>query len=82
MYFRAKIKKEQVVHFIGLFRSIEDHIAFDRIEKPAEHIFEFFVPTEAKNRFIEIMDLFYHQNIILWYKERDIKESSFFQYKD
>jgi hypothetical protein len=82
MYFRAKIEKEQVVHFVGLFRSIEDHIAFDRIEKPAEHIFEFFVPIEAKNRFIEIMDLFYHTNIITWYKERDIKESSLFEYKE
>lgn len=82
MYFRAKIEKEQVVHFVGLFRSIEDHIAFDRIEKPAEHIFEFFVPIEAKNRFIEIMNLLYKKNIILWFKEEDIQKSSLFEYQD
>ena len=81
LYYRAQIKKEEIVHFVALFRSIEDGIAFERIENPIENIFEFFVIQECENRFIEIMELFLHNHIVLWYKKNEIENSSIYDYK-
>ena len=81
LYYRAQIKKEEIVHFVALFRSIEDGIAFERIENPLENIFEFFVIQECENRFIEIMELFLHNSIVLWYKKNEIENSSIYDYK-
>jgi hypothetical protein len=81
IYYRAKIKKEEIVHFIALFRSIEDGIAFERIENPIENIFEFFVVLQAKDRFEEIMDLFLQQNIIEDYYQDLLYNSSLYRYR-
>lgn len=81
LYYRAKIKKEEIVHFVALFRSIEDGIAFERIENPKENIFEFFVVFEAKKRFEEIMELFLQKNIIEYYHQDLLFHSSLYGYK-
>lgn len=80
LYYRAKIKKEEIVHFVALFRSIEDGIAFERIENPVENIFEFFVIPIAKKRFIEIMDFFLEHNIIENYYQFNLCHSSLYIY--
>lgn len=81
VYYRAKIKKEEIVHFVALFRSIEDGIAFERIENPIENIFEFFVVPGAKDRFQEIMNLFLQLNIIENYYQDILCHSSLFHYQ-
>lgn len=78
LYFKAYIKREQVVHFIGLLRSMEDNIVFDRIENPETNIWEFFVSVNAKDRFCQIMDLLTQQELVLWYREESIKKSSLY----
>lgn len=80
-YFRAKIKKNEIVHFVALFRSIEDGIAFERIENPNDNIFEFFVVPGAENRFREIMDLFLKYEIIQSYYQDILINSSIMNYK-
>jgi hypothetical protein len=75
-YYKASIRKSEIVHFVALFRSIEDNIAFDRIENPKENIFEFFVSKDTIVRFLEIMELLLKNNIILSYWQEEIKNSS------
>jgi hypothetical protein len=82
MYFRACIEKTEIVHFVALFRSVEDGIAFERIDNPVDNIFEFFVAPAAKDRFIEIMNLFLKENIIISYEQCSISESSLYEKKD
>jgi hypothetical protein len=81
LYYRATIIKEEIVHFVALFRSIEDGIAFERIENPVENIFEFFVVFEAKERFEEIMNLFLLEGIIENYHEDFLCNSSLYTYR-
>lgn len=69
------------MHFIALFRSIEDGIAFDRIEHPKSDIFEFFVAAGCQTKFIEIMELFLKQNIIEYYSQESLEYSSLNYYQ-
>lgn len=80
-YYRAQIKKEEIVHFVALFRSIEDGIAFERIHNPINNIFEFFVAPNCEDRFVEIMTLFLKHDIILLYEKNQIENSSLYGYK-
>ncbi len=81
LYYRAKIKKEEIVHFVALFRSFEDGIAFERIENPTDNTFEFFVVDSCENLFKEIMEMFLKNNIIESYYKDNLINSSVFTYK-
>jgi hypothetical protein len=81
LYYRAQIKKNEIVHFVALFRSIEDGIAFERIENPKDCIFEFFLADGCEERFIEIMELFLKHNIIENYYRSLLSHSSLYTYQ-
>lgn len=82
VYFQAHIEKKKIVMFVGLLRSIEDNLCFERIEDPRNNIFEFFVSSQSKKEFIEIMDLFFQKDLVIWYKEKDMSESSLYKNKN
>lgn len=62
-YYRAQIIKHECVYFISIFRSF-DHMAFDRTFDAANSIFEFFVPQEMEQKFLEIMEYFIQAGVV------------------
>lgn len=82
LYYRAKIERNKVVIFTAILRSIEDNLAFDRIENKTTEIFEFFVPFGMNNRFNEIMKMFILNDIISNYYKENIEKSSIYCYLD
>ena len=82
LYYRAKIKKENVVIFTYLLKSLEDHLCFDRTEEKDKSIFEFFVPNGMNTRFLEIIKILENENLIEDLILKDIEESSLLNYKN
>jgi hypothetical protein len=79
LYYHAYIQPLCVVSFTGIFRSLEDHLAFERIENKKSHIFEFFVPIDMEARFIQIMSVLHEKKLCDWFIKKNILESSLYK---
>jgi hypothetical protein len=83
IYYRVKIeKKEKIVFFVAILRSLHDNLLFDRTEKKESLVFECFLTAEGEREFIKIINYLLKKNIIFNYEKRNITESSAFEYKD
>lgn len=63
LYYQAEIKKEKVWFVAGVLRSFE-HLAFDRTIDKEQSLFEFFVPQDLENYFLQVMNYFGHEGMI------------------
>jgi len=81
-YFQCSVHPKKMVLFTSLFRSIEDHFAFDRVEDKKEHIVELFVPIKLKNTATAIIITLHKENLIDSWKEGKILDSSLYNYKN
>ena len=81
LYFRVKVEAENVVLFVSILRSIEDNLAFDRVEDKVNSVFEFFVTNGMRSRFYEIIDNFKEELLVEDYWQENIENSSLFKYK-
>ena len=53
-YYRAYVVKKKTCLFVAILRSYE-HIAFDRTLDKQTGLFEFFVPQECEEIFVDVM---------------------------
>ncbi len=76
-YYQAKVTRNKAWFFAGGLRSF-DHLVFDRTIDKENSIFEFFVPADLEQYFLEIMHYFENEKIITEFKElpNRMKESS------
>ena len=79
LYYQAYIPSHLVVSFTALFRSMEDHLAFERIDNKHSHIFEFFVPSGMENRFLDVMDILQKEKLCERYWKENIDNSSIYK---
>lgn len=63
-YYTAHIKKEACGTLVSILRSFE-HLVFDRTLDKATSHFEFFVAPELDATFLELMDYFQREGIVL-----------------
>lgn len=64
VYYQAKLQKEGCGFLVSVLRSFE-HLVFDRTLNKEETLFEFFVPQDLEQYFLELMDYFKVQGIVL-----------------
>jgi hypothetical protein len=62
-YYHAHVQRELCWFVTAALRSYE-HISFDRTLDPATSLFEFFVPKDCEQYFLEIMTYFQEQGLI------------------
>ncbi len=62
-YYQVYLVRPSVVEIIGILKSF-DHIAFDRTLDPASSLFEFFVPKDQTNIFLELMSYFEKKGMV------------------
>lgn len=62
-YYQAKVKESDVWFLVAVLRSFE-HLTFDRTLEKENSIFEFFVPSDNEQHFLQIMHYFQKQLII------------------
>ena len=62
-YYQAHVNRPQAWFLVAILRSFE-HLAFDRTFDTQHHIFEFFVPEDGEDYFVEVMRYFEQQNIV------------------
>lgn len=62
-YFQAHIVKEQVWFVTSMLRG-DDHIVFDRTVDLQRSIFEFFVPENCVDQFLNIMRLLQQHGVV------------------
>ncbi len=62
-YYQAQVDPAHGWFFVGVLRSFE-HMAFDRTLDVQKSIFEFFVPQDTENYFLDLMDYFKKEEII------------------
>jgi len=62
-YYQAQINKKETWYFTATLKSFE-HVAFDRTLNKEMGLFEFFVPEDQENIFIELIEYFVKQNIV------------------
>lgn len=67
-YYQAKVKREKCSFFVAILRSFE-HLCFDRTLDKKESLFEFFVPENNQDYFLEIINCFIDLNIVTEFKE-------------
>lgn len=63
LYYRAHIVEKDCWFLVAVLRSFE-HLAFDRTYSKEESIFEFFVPADGEERFLEVMNYFKNERIL------------------
>jgi len=63
-YYQARIVEQDCWFLVAVLRSFE-HLVFDRTFDKETSTFEFFVPQELEKTFLEIMDYFQHEGIVL-----------------
>ena len=68
LYYQAHVPTLHCGIFVALMRSLE-HIAFDRTLDVATSTFEFFVPADQKNEFLQFMRFCENKNLISDWKE-------------
>ncbi len=62
-YYQAQVDPAHGWFFVGVLRSFE-HMAFDRTLDVQTSLFEFFVPQDTENYFLDLMDYFKKEQII------------------
>lgn len=63
-YYQAHVRKEEAGFLVAVLRSFE-HLAFDRTIDKASSLFEFFVPVGSEAIFVELMEDFLKEGVIL-----------------
>lgn len=63
LYYQAKVDKSLTWFFVATFRSFE-HVGFDRTYNVEDGIFEFFVPQEMEEIFLNIFSYYKNNKII------------------
>jgi len=63
LYYQAEIKRSECWFFVGILRSFE-YIAFDRTIDLSTSTFEFFVPKEQEQNFLNFIKLFEGEDIV------------------
>jgi hypothetical protein len=64
IYYQAHIPKATAWHFVGILRSYE-HLAFERTADKAQSIFEFLVPHDMEQHFLELMQVLGAKGLIV-----------------
>lgn len=67
-YYQAQVDRAKTLYVVAILRSL-DHMVFDRTLNVEESIFEFFVPQDKKEQFLEIMRYFQDQKLVSNLKE-------------
>jgi len=67
LYYQAHVPPKQCGIFVALMRSFE-HVCFDRTFDVATSIFEFFVPADQQDEFLEFMQFCTNKNLIAQFK--------------
>ena len=62
-YFQAHVVKKDTLFFVATVRS-NDHLMFDRTFDVDRGIFEFFVPIDNEERFVQLMKYYEEQEIV------------------
>ena len=70
LYYQAKIEKSRCWLVSSLIRGTE-HIAFDRCYDVQESIFEFFVPTEMEEVFLEVIEYLKKKEAIITFEKQE-----------
>lgn len=63
-YYQATVERSKMWFLVAVLRSFE-HLAFDRTLDKHEHLFEFYVPQDLEHYFLEVMDYFQHEKIVV-----------------
>ncbi len=64
LYYQANIQRELCWYFAAILRSFE-HVCFDRTLDVQESLFEFFVPVDMEDEFLDIMQFFERENVVM-----------------
>ncbi len=77
IYFQAYILREKTWFLTASLRSFE-HLCFNRTIEKKSGLFEFFVPADLEQPFLEIMDFFQKEGIVnnLQRKENRLLDSA------
>ncbi len=62
-YYQAQVLPTKCWFFVGVLRSFE-HVCFDRTLDKEKSIFEFFVPDDMQEVFLELMAYFTQEGIV------------------
>ncbi len=62
-YYQAQVDPAHGWFFVGVLRSFE-HMAFDRTLDVQTSLFEFFVPQDTEEHFLDLMDYFQQEQIV------------------
>jgi len=68
LYYRAYVLKKDCWFLVAILRSFE-HMAFDRTIDKESSLFEFYVPRSNQRCFLELMDYFQKNGLVLDLKE-------------
>jgi len=63
-YYQAQIVRKETLFFVAILRSF-DHLCFDRTLDPDQELFEFFVPQNSEQQFLNLMHYFEQHQIVL-----------------
>jgi hypothetical protein len=63
LYYQAHVVPRECWYFVAIMRSFE-HLCFDRTYNVEQSIFEFFVPADQQQDFLELMSYFQKRGII------------------
>jgi hypothetical protein len=63
-YYQARIHKQRSGFLVSVLRSFE-HLVFDRTLDKETQLFEFFVPEGNEPQFLELMQFFVKEGIVL-----------------
>lgn len=77
IYFQAYILREKTWFLTASLRSFE-HLCFNRTIEKKSGLFEFFVPADLEQSFLEVMDFFQKEGIVnnLQRKENRLLDSA------
>lgn len=64
LYYQAHVLKKDCWFLVAILRSFE-HLAFDRTIDKESSLFEFYVPQATQKYFLELMDYFQKNGIVL-----------------
>ena len=67
-YYQAHLQRERCGFLVSVLRSFE-HLAFDRTLDRESSRFEFFVPQDLEPHFVELMNYFVKEGVVLKYEK-------------
>lgn len=70
LYYQATVVKKRAWFVSGCFRN-EDHVAFARALNGSSTIFEFFVPQDQKERFLDLINYLLQDGAIVSYEQKE-----------